>query len=263
MRRALLCALAVLALGRCSGGAPPATGGTNSPTVDAGTPPGDAGTSPPDSGGTPDAGTPETPDAGTPGGSDPGADAGAPGGTDAGAPGDTDAGAPGDTDAGTPGDTDAGTAGGSDGGTATDGGSAATFPASEDPQFVVVRSSAAACNGVGPQGDPGTPTRVLRVFPSSYWWCATSRYADFATSDGQGDVAFSCESAEPEQGWNEVYSRDGTVHTSINSWGLVTGLADGFAASYIPFGDYKADLTFTWFDGAWHSAGYSDKPDGA
>ncbi|HYZ89243.1 MAG TPA: hypothetical protein VE620_08105 [Myxococcales bacterium] len=104
------------------------------------------------------------------------------------------------------------------------------------------------------------PTRTLRTFPSADSWCLDSRTPNFATSDGQGDVAFSCESALPELGWNEVYSRDGTVNTRINTFGLATGLADGFVAFYVPFGNFKSDLTFTWFDGSWHSGGYSDKP---
>ena len=112
---------------------------------------------------------------------------------------------------------------------------------------MVVRSSAPACSGIGPQGDPGTPTRIARIFPSGYWWCS-----DGASSDGQGDVAFACQSALPENGWNELYSRDGTVNTQINSWVAARGLADGFITDYVPFGGFKEDLTFAWFDGAWH-----------
>jgi len=232
VRRALLCVLASLALGRCSGGSPPASSSSTSPSADAGTSPGtDAGTSP-----------------GTDAGTSPGTDAGSPPVVDGG--GSTDGGTPGDTDAGTPGGTDGGSPGG------TDGGTGATFPASEDPQFVVVRSSAPACSGIGPQGDPGTPTRIARIFPSGYWWCS-----DGASSDGQGDVAFACQSALPENGWNELYSRDGTVNTQINSWVAARGLADGFITDYVPFGGYKEDLTFAWFDGAWHKAGYSDARD--
>ena len=305
MRGALLCTVAVVALGGCFGGVPPASGGNTAPAVDAGTtlPAVDAGNPPTDAGGgndaippggtdsgisgNNDAGSPGGGETGTRGSSDAGSggtDTGGNGSTDAGTPGGTDGGTNGGTDTGSNGSTDAGTPGGTDGGTSsdtdagspgtdagspgdtgggTDGGSAATFPASEDPQFVVIRSSAPACSGIGPQGDPGTPTRVLRAFPSGYWWCRDPAAGDFATSDGQGDVAFSCESALPESGWNEVYSRDGTVNTKINSWGLVAGLGDGFVAAYIPWGNFKADLTFTWFDGTWHSAGYSDKPEEA
>jgi hypothetical protein len=80
-----------------------------------------------------------------------------------------------------------------------------------------------------------------------------------ATSDGLGDVAVACLDGRGDRGWNEIFSSDGTQHTTLAAWTLAMPTDSGFAAAYRAFGARTARQGFVWFDsGAWQSSSDPD-----
>jgi len=123
-------------------------------------------------------------------------------------------------------------------------------PASLDPRIAVALTGAPSCAGVGPRSPAPAPVRIVR--PST-----TSCGSGGATSDALGDVAVACLDGRGDRGWNEVFSADGTQHTTIATWSLAVSTDAGFAAAYRAFGARTARQSFVWFDGAaWQ--GWSD-----
>ena len=116
-------------------------------------------------------------------------------------------------------------------------------PSSLDPRIDVTLTGAPSCAGVGPRSPVPPPVRIVR--PST-----TSCGSGGATSDALGDVAVACLDGRGDRGWNEIFSADGTQHTTIAAWGLAVPTDEGFAAAYRGFGARTARQSFVWFDGA-------------
>ncbi|MFL5313160.1 MAG: hypothetical protein ACJ79H_22225 [Myxococcales bacterium] len=88
---------------------------------------------------------------------------------------------------------------------------------------------------------------------------STSCGSGGATSDGRGDVAVACLDGRGDRGWNEVFSSDGSQHTTLSAWTLAAPTGTGFAAVYTPFGGPTARQGFVWFDaGEWLAASEAD-----
>src|SRR2546423_832329 len=125
-------------------------------------------------------------------------------------------------------------------------------PASLDPRIAVSLTGASSCARVGPQDPAPQPVRIVR--PST-----TSCGSGGATTDGLGDVAVACLDGRGDRGWNEVFSGDGSQHTTLAAWALAMPTGAGFAAAYRPFGARTARQGFVWFaGGAWQTSSDPD-----